>query len=173
MVETRESAGVARHFIAYQVRLRRTAARDAANRALRRIVQPGLHCAYFASDGHVEKIWMYLLWPDRVACAAGLRSAARTHGWVVPRPGSGAALALPAPPGSAGGGAGDAGEPPGGFYPAPATPMPTVWEPPDEDDEPGLGSSFRIVNANELAKIQMKELTDAGTPSSSSPGTSG
>ena len=45
--------------------------------------------------------------------------------------------------------------------------------PNDEDDEPGLGSSFRIVNANELAKIQMKELTDAGTPSSSSPGTSG
>ena len=44
---------------------------------------------------------------------------------------------------------------------------------PRRSDEPGLGSSFRIVNANELAKIQMKELTDAGTPSSSSPGTSG
>ena len=49
MVETRESEGVARHFIAYQIKLRRPAARDAANRALRRIVQPGLHCAYFAT----------------------------------------------------------------------------------------------------------------------------
>ena len=46
MVETRESAGVAGHFVAYQVRLRRTAARDAANRALRRIVQPELHLPY-------------------------------------------------------------------------------------------------------------------------------
>ena len=48
-------------------------------------------CAYFASDGRVEKIWMYLLWPDRVACAAGFRSAAPTHGWVVRPTGSGAA----------------------------------------------------------------------------------
>ena len=47
MVETRESAGVARQVIAYQVGFRRTAARDAANRALRRIVQPELHLRVF------------------------------------------------------------------------------------------------------------------------------
>ena len=52
-------------------------------------------CAYFASDGRVEKFLRYMPWLNRVACAAGLRSAARTHGWVVPPTGSGA----PAPRG--------------------------------------------------------------------------
>ena len=83
MVETRESAGVARHFIAYQVRLRRTAARDAANRALRRIVQPGLHCAYFASDGRVEKNREPLAFANRVAYAIRLRCGTQAHGWAV------------------------------------------------------------------------------------------
>ena len=81
MVEMRESAGVARHFIANQVRLRRTAARDAANRALRRIMQAGLQLRVFCVGRPRGKI----LNVPPVARPRGLRgrtSVGRTHPWV-------------------------------------------------------------------------------------------
>ena len=80
MVEMRESAGVARHFIAYQVKLRRTAARDAANRALRRIVQPELQLRVFCVGRPRGKN----LEVHAVAQPRGLRgrtSVGRTHPW--------------------------------------------------------------------------------------------
>ena len=81
MVETRESAGVARHFIAYQVGLRGTAARDAANRALRRIVQLGLHLRVFCVGRPRGKN----LKVHAVGQPRGLRgrtSVGSTHPWV-------------------------------------------------------------------------------------------